>query len=445
LSAKDIQGSSLSIEQVTELYKSGEHCKAEAKAYDLYLQNSDNRKVKEAAFLIAITYAKELYEARRYDELLEVSRRCNLYDGKDYLPYYYRGLALAKLKRLDEAKTEMKGAKDLCPPDISSANISWSLANIAYDQGAFDEAVTGFREVMLSGKNTANLVYKLATSLWRSGDTPSAIAVLKEGRLDFPESQSIARLIDKYERENVVEEDFRQVRSGDFFISFERSDEQTNLKDRLSKILAIALKNVERNLWSHEGNMIHVVLYPSGQEFIEALNAPNWSAACWNGKLRIPLETARSAREEKLLPLLSHELVHFLLREKYKWQPLPCWIDEGLAQVYEGEEKPWAKNILRSAVNRKNSESFLFSLKQLEVSFSNIRSGNSARMAYAQSLWLTKYLLERRWSYPTDILDYIANGYTAEEALTKVTGEDYEAFTEAWLKWVRKEFNLREQ
>jgi DNA-binding ferritin-like protein (Dps family) len=66
-------------------------------------------------------------------------------------------------------------------------------------------------------------------------------------------------------------------------------------------------------------------------------------------------------------------------------------------------------------------------------------------MAYAQSLWLTKYLLDRRWSYPTDILDYIANGYTAEEALTKVTGEDYEAFTAAWLKWVRKEFNLREQ
>ena len=430
---------------VRSLYRKGDVAAAEEKAYDLYLSDSDNLSVRKLAFAVALRRASGLYRQKDYETLLEIARRAQLYKSSDYRPKYYEGLAYKGLQRLDEAKDSLLASYSLSPSSDGKNNLVTGLGDICYRQENFAQAKKWFEEqVSLSGKNPVVAV-KIATCLWRTGDTAAAVVYLKDVRLDFPNDRGISRLLKKLSRENAVEEDYRQVVSGDFFISFERTTEQTNVKDRLARMLSGALKDVERSLWRHNGNMIHVVLYPSGQEYMEALNAPNWSAACWNGKLRIPVETAKSAREEKLIPLLRHELVHFVLREKYMWKPLPGWLDEGLAQVNEGEEKYWARNLLRPIVNRKDAHRYMFTFRELEPGFSRIRSGNSARVAYAQALWAVKYLNDLRWSYAVDILDYVSEGYSTEDALYRVTGENYDQFTQSWLTWLRKKFKLREQ
>ncbi len=405
---------------------------------ELFRHHPQGAGVKKIALIAAMNYSRHLIQTKRSEEAIGICERAEDYDIDNYRPHFYKGKALARLKRFDEARSALERAAELSDKPV----VTWSLANVIYMQGDFQGAIPHYQQVLSQGKENARLLLNLGTSFWRIGDNAQALQFLKQALSKEPENEVIRNKIQKIEREESVQGSYRTVEQGDFTISFERSEEQRELKDKVSRCLKSALADVERALWRHECDMIHVIIYPSGEAYKEAMDAPNWSAACWDGKLRIPLETARDADEDKFMPILRHELVHFLIRDKYKGRRFPGWLDEGLAQINEGRDKHWARNLLRKTINRRDAARFMYPLNHLEPSFGRVGRGGSVRMAYAQALWIVKYLNSRRWSYATDILYYIGEGETPEMALYKATGDDYAKFTKKWLVWMRTEFHL---
>ena len=427
-----------STAEVNELLHGKKYQEATDMADELFRRDPSGAGVKKAAMLAAMAYARDLIKNKKAEEAIPVCERAEDYDMDSYRPHFYKGKALASLKRYDESRRALKRASEL----TDKAVVTWSLANVIYMQGDFEAAIPYYQKVLSQGKENARLLVNLGTSFWRTGDNYQALQFLKQALSKEPENAGIQKKIEKIEREESVQSGYRTVEQGDFTISFERSEEQRELKTKMAKLLKSALADVERDLWRHECDIIQVIIYPSGEAYKEAMDAPNWSAACWDGKLRIPLETARDADDDKLLPILRHELVHFLIRDKYKGCRIPGWIDEGLAQINEGRERYWAKNLLRKTINRRDAAKFMYPMKGLEPSFGRVGRGGSVRMAYAQALWIVKYLNHRRWSYPTDILYYVHQGETPEMALYKTTGDTYEKFTKKWLAWMRTEFHL---
>jgi hypothetical protein len=126
---------------------------------------------------------------------------------------------------------------------------------------------------------------------------------------------------------------------------------------------------------------------------------------------------------------LVHELTHLVVHQATfsPYGQLPLWLDEGLATYSEGE----LDSDLHSSLNRAISEGTLISVRSLCSPFSAYF--DKARLSYAQSYSLVKYLLD---SYGQDkmldLLTILKQGSTYDEALNEVYGFDIDGLDAAW-------------
>jgi hypothetical protein len=120
---------------------------------------------------------------------------------------------------------------------------------------------------------------------------------------------------------------------------------------------------------------------------------------------------------------LVHELAHLVVHQATfsPYGRLPLWLDEGLATYSEGELDP----VLRSYLDRAILEDKLISVRSLCSPFS--AEPEKARLSYAQSYSLVKYLLDRYGQDKMlDLLTLLKEGNTYDEALIRVYDFDIE-------------------
>ncbi len=278
----------------------------------------------------------------------------------------------------------------------------------------------------------------LGSLLIEDGDRRRGMQYLKRARDLTPRNRRLARAIDRMERENSAQKSYRTEQSGRFLITFENTWEQPQIKDRLARRLEQALSELERKLWSHEGQSIPVVLYPTRRVYRDVLDAPAWSAAAWDNKLRIPISESRQMSEAAILPLLRHELTHYLIATRVRGRQVPAWLNEGMAQIAERRGTMTARSYFKSLGRKRKLK--LFSLEQLQSSFSRFYSPAMARLAYAQALMTTTYLKDKYGSNAdVKIIEEIAAGKSARLALEKVTGVSYGDFGEDFPRWLLSE------
>lgn len=422
------------------LMKAGGLAEAAEKADELWRKRPEGAGVVKVARLASFRLATDYMGRGKTDEAIRWCERAAEYEPRDWRPFYYKGQACVKARRYDEAERALLAALER----REEPKVLWALANLYFMREDYTRAIPVYQKVMEAGEKTPLLLVNLGTAFWKTGENREALDAL-EGALELnPGDETVQKIVDKLRRELEVEGGYDSHERGDFAVSFERSDEQRGIKDKVLPTLQRALGAVERELGRHEGGVIQVVLYPGGEEFKEAVDAPNWAGALWDGKLRIPIETARGADEERLEPILRHELTHLLLRQKYaRLGRLPGWLNEGLAQVNEGRDVTWARNLLRATVGRRDWEKMTYPFDRLEGGFTGFPDPASARMAYAQAYYAVKYLQEKvRFSAPTDVLELMNDGATGEEALRRVAGQDYAKFNAEWRAWLCDEFNL---
>jgi hypothetical protein len=147
--------------------------------------------------------------------------------------------------------------------------------------------------------------------------------------------------------------------------------------------------------------------------------APAWSAAVNDGKLRIPIRGIDSVNSD-FARILKHELAHSFITQMSSGR-CPQWLHEGIAQVLEPKD-------LGSRGRRLQQ---LFAAQQ-EIPFNALEGGflhfstPEAMLAYDESLAAVQYITD---SYGVSelprILARIGEGNLTEVALRNTVHEDY--------------------
>ena len=217
----------------------------------------------------------------------------------------------------------------------------------------------------------------LGEILYRGSDLDGAIRVYEEAAAHPPAERQLQRQLTarlaEWRKEAAVHSAFFQTQGAHFTVLFEGPADEA-LARRAVERLEAAYWRVGTALSTYPEELITVVLYTQ-QQFRDITRSPDWAAAAYDGRIRVPMRGALT-RAEELDRVLAHEFTHALVRSIAP-RGVPTWLNEGLAVLFEPEGLAWATRQLTESDTRLSHE-------RLAAGFGGLSTAH-ARLAYAQS------------------------------------------------------------
>ena len=246
--------------------------------------------------------------------------------------------------------------------------------------------------------------------------TPEAIRTWKHS-LELRPDATVQKYLAKAQRDATAEADYTQHESSHFTLKYEGKQTSETLRSQLIATLESEYDDLVHELGIAPRNSIAVVLYTE-QSFFDVTQAPSWSGAVFDGKLRIPINGVTSVTPE-LARVLKHELTHSFVSQLAAGR-CPQWLNEGIAQAVE--PKRLAHGKLLAELFRTQREIPLNALEGSFMQFSSVQ----ATVAYEESLAAVQYISD---SYGMSdlqrILERLGQGSSAEAALRAIIHSDY--------------------
>jgi hypothetical protein len=164
----------------------------------------------------------------------------------------------------------------------------------------------------------------------------------------------------------------------------------------------------------------------------------------WVQGVAYPNQNLMVIRSPRLLPgyqkdtvqVFTHELTHLILAHKFKDQPIPRWLNEGLA-MYESYEWHPSQDILmgKYVLSRR-----LIPLNELTRAFSAPFS--EVQQAYLQSYSLVNYMISKHGLEAFHhLLTLLSHGESFDLAIQQVFNLSPEEFETQWKKYLRLRYN----
>ena len=265
--------------------------------------------------------------------------------------------------------------------------------------------------------NSADAFTVLGYVMFSADHTKDAIRAWKRS-LELRPDSVVEQYLAKAQREVNTEADFSQKESSHFTLRYEGKQTSEQLRRELIATLESEYDDLVRQLGVAPRASIPVILYTE-QAFFDVTQAPSWSGAVNDGKLRIPISGVSSMTSD-LARVLKHELAHSFVNQASGGR-CPTWLNEGIAQAVEG--KSLASN------GRRLSQLFraqkAISYNMLEGGFMRF-STVEAVVAYAESLAAVQYINETYGMSDVErILERIGQGASSEAALRATIHSDY--------------------
>jgi hypothetical protein len=177
---------------------------------------------------------------------------------------------------------------------------------------------------------------------------------------------------------------------------------------------------------------IAVVIY-TDQAFFDVTQAPTWTGAVNDGKLRIPIRGLESVTPE-LARVLKHELAHSFINQLSAGH-CPQWLNEGIAQAVE--PKMLSAGSRLAELYRTQHQ---IPLNALEAGFMRL-SPLEATVAYEESLATAQYILDiYGMSDLQRVLERLGEGSSTEAALRAVIHSDYGQMEEEVGKYLASKY-----
>lgn len=293
-----------------------------------------------------------------------------------------------------------------------------SYAAVLIQMGNATEAVSYADRATRLAPDSADAFAVLGFARFASDDSKDAVRAWKKSLALHPDS-ALEQYVAKAERELKVESNFSESETGHFTLRYEG----THTPDALRREILATLESHYNDLSSQFGisprNSIPVVLY-TDQAFFDVTQAPSWTAALNDGKLRIPIDGVSSVTPE-LSRVLRHELAHSFINYVSRGR-CPQWLHEGIAQVLEPRRI--------SGDGRRLAQLFLaehaIPYNELEGSFIRY-STMEAVLAYDESLVAVEYLVSTGgMDDMRRILQRIGEGSSTEAALRSTVHLSYD-------------------
>lgn len=259
---------------------------------------------------------------------------------------------------------------------------------------------------------------------YRKDDLTTAASYWEKAVALNPSAAALRARLDRIKREHGTEKDFNRDVTSHFLIKYE-GNAKIEAGRIILRILEDAYGEVGRGLSYYPSQEIQVILY-SGQQFQEVTDAPGWSGAVFDGKIRIPIGGIEQ-ETPGLRRILYHEYTHAVVRSITP--RVPTWLNEGLAQYFEGRE-PGAQQM--AMLKRLAQLGKLPPLAHLEGSFMGLNSGQAA-YAYLFSLSAVRYMADSYGMYRIkSVLEELGKGASASDAISSGIMRSYEEFERGW-------------
>lgn len=257
----------------------------------------------------------------------------------------------------------------------------------------------------------------LGYAQFASDRTKEAVASWRHSLALRPDA-TVQQLLAKAQREENAETDFAQRESSHFVLHYEGKQTSEALRGQILAALESDYDDLVRDLGTPPRDNILVTLYTE-QAFFDVTNAPSWSGAINDGKLRIPINGLSSVTPE-LARVLKHELAHSFINQLSAGR-CPHWLHEGIAQLLEPKSPSRDGRQLAQLFKAQQN----IPLNVLEGSFMRF-SGAEAYVAYAESLAVVSYLNDTYGMGDVQrILQLLSQGSSTEAALRATIHSDY--------------------
>lgn len=251
--------------------------------------------------------------------------------------------------------------------------------------------------------------------------------------LELRPDPTLQSYLDKAQREASAEAEFTQNETSHFTLRYEGKQTSDSLRRAIIDTLESEYDDLVRELGVAPRNSIAAILY-TDQAFFDVTNAPSWSGAVNDGKLRIPINKISSVTPE-LARVLKHELAHSFINQLSGGR-CPQWLNEGIAQLVEPKSVAAGGRRLAQLFQAQQE----IPLNALEGSFMRF-SPVQALVAYEESLAAAEYIQDTYgMSDLRRILERLGQGSSAEAALRATIHSDYGSLQEEVGKYLASKY-----
>ena len=192
--------------------------------------------------------------------------------------------------------------------------------------------------------------------------------------------------------------------------------------ERVAQHAAVSIPAIAERLGIGAGPAMNIYLADDEEAFdqLQPGTPPDWAdGTAWPHRSLIYLKAPRirPGTAKPLTQVLDHEITHVLLGQAFGRQPVPRWLQEGLAQWVAGEIGP----DLPARIGRGSWRRGLFTLDELTTDFP--ADPSDADLAYAQSADLIAFVATEYGEESIPILvQSMARGRPVNAAFYDATG-----------------------
>jgi hypothetical protein len=215
------------------------------------------------------------------------------------------------------------------------------------------------------------------------------------------------------------------LQSAHFILRYDRQVSDYRLGQQILTTLESQYRQLSSELVSQPPATVAVILYPD-ETYFDITQAPSWTGALFDGKIRVPTKGLVSVTTE-LAAILRHELTHSFIAS-LSGRGCPSWFNEGVAQLQEGKS---AANY-RKWLAQLHKDKQLIPLASLKGSLVGLPSG-AAGLAYVEGLSAVEHLVSR-FGRPAirSILELMGQNHHFDNAFRTVVRQNVGDFEADW-------------
>jgi tetratricopeptide (TPR) repeat protein len=324
------------------------------------------------------------------------------------------GTSAIENQRFGDALEAFTKAAALRPGD---ASLCFGAGVAAFMLGQNDVAQTRFECALALNPTYLPAAVWLGDLHYRAGRLHEAISIYETARQRSPSGRELQEQLALWRKEQELQSRFQEVRTDHFTALFEVATDEALAREVVERLEA-AYWRVGQTLRVYPSQPITVVLY-TREQFGDITRLAAWSAAAYDGRIRVPLGGALEQPDE-LDRVLSHEFVHAVVA-MLGGRTVPAWVSEGLATVLEpGGSEDAEATLARTDVRP--------ALSKLHRSFVGL-SRRDAEIAYASAARAVRLLIEQRGAAAVvALLEDLARGAPFASAFHQRIAMRYEDF-----------------
>ena len=248
--------------------------------------------------------------------------------GQDASTLARTGTAAIEAHRFGDALATFTEAAAMEPGD---ATFSFGAGVAAFMLGQNEVARSRFERALALNPGHVPAALWLGDLHYRAGRLEQAISICEAALERAPRDRELRDRLGNWTREHELQSRFHEVRTSHFIVLFEAVVDEPFAR-RVLEQLETAYARIANALGLYPSGPITALIY-SRQQFDAITRLASWSAAGYDGRIRVPRSVAVSERDE-LDRVLSHEFVHALV-DMTAGRSAPAWLNEGLATALE--------------------------------------------------------------------------------------------------------------